>query len=66
MSRIKGKYIALIVVEFDLERVPGMNSLSEIQMPVRNGEFAHAIKEEITELSEGKVTILIGILICMR
>ena len=57
MSRIKGRYVAQIEIDFDIKRVPGMLSLNEMTERLKSGEFANAIREEIVDISEGAVTI---------
>lgn len=57
MSRIKGRYVAQIEIDFDIKRVPGMLSLNEMTERLKSGEFANAIMEEIVDISEGAVTI---------
>lgn len=54
MSRIKGKYVATITIEFDVERVPGMNSIEEIEINMSNDSLAQDLKQFLEDgLGEG-------------
>lgn len=61
MSRIKGKYVAQVEIEFDFERTPYMCPLSESREKICGGWFteqiAHMIEEEI-DLGKVNVTQL--------
>ena len=58
MSKIKGRYVAQIEIDFDIKREPGMLSLNEMTERLKSGEFANAIRGEIADISESPVTII--------
>ncbi len=59
MSKIKGKYVATIIIEFNSERMPGMLPIEEIQKKLSDGSFTEHLKQEISDSSDlGKVQII--------
>ena len=61
MSRIKGKWVGLIEIEFDAERVENMLSLAEIQTNAREylaGDVEEFINDEkVSGAGTAKVTM---------
>lgn len=56
MSRIKGKFVALVECDYDFEKRPGMRSIDEMQKYMRDGILTEAIRKLIDNASEfGKV-----------
>lgn len=48
MKRIKGKYVAQVVLEFDVPREHNMNSLEEIRHSICDGGLTNAIKDSLS------------------
>ena len=58
MSRIKGRYVATVEIDFDTERVPGMVSIEEIQESLRSNKFTEEIHHMIQdEFDFGEVQV---------
>ncbi len=58
MSRIKGRYVATVEVDFDAEREPGMIPIEEIQERFRNNTLTEMIQETLaTGFYYGKVQV---------
>ena len=58
MSRIKGRYVAKVVLEWNVLRKPDMRSLEKIKHTICNGEVTNAIKEYLSGyLEESNVTV---------
>ena len=48
MSRIKGRYVAQVVLEWDVPREHDMNSLEEIRHSICDGDLTNAIKDSLS------------------
>ena len=48
MSRIKGRYVAQVVLEWDVPREHDMNSLEEIRHIICDGDLTNAIKNSLS------------------
>jgi len=58
MSRIKGRYVATVEIDFDAEREPGMVSIEEMQESLRRNKFTEEIHQMIQdEFDFGKVHV---------
>jgi len=58
MSRIKGRYVATVEIDFDAEREPGMVSIEEMQESLRSNKFTEEIHQMIQdEFDFGKVRV---------
>lgn len=58
MSRIKGRYVATVEIDFDAEREPGMVSIEEMQESLRRNKFTEEIHHMIQdEFDFGKVHV---------
>ena len=59
MSKIKGKYVATIIIEINSERTPDMLPIEEIQKKLSDGSFTEMLKQEISDSSDlGKLQII--------
>ena len=47
--RIKGRYVAQIVIEFDYEKEEGMLPFGEIKKKVVDGELTNAIRDVVID-----------------
>lgn len=50
MSRIKGRYVAQVVLEWDVPRERGMNSLEEIRHLICDGDMKNAITRALNNV----------------
>jgi len=58
MSRIKGRYVATVEIDFDTERVPGMVSIEEIQERLRSNTFTEVLRNTLANgIDFGKVQV---------
>ena len=59
MPKIKGRYVATIIIDFNSERMPGMLPIEEIQKKLSDGSFTEMLKQEISDSSDlGKLQII--------
>ena len=59
MSKIKGKYVATIIIEINSERTPDMLPIEEMQKKLSDGSFTEMLKQEISDSSDlGKLQII--------
>lgn len=49
MERIKGRYVAQVVLEFDVPREDGMKSLEEIRHHICDGDMKIALTEILSD-----------------
>ena len=52
MSRIKGRYVAQVVLEWDVPREHDMNSLEEIRHIICDGDLTNEIKDRLSSAVE--------------
>ena len=58
MSRIKGRYVAQVVLEWDVPREHDMNSLEEIRHNICDGDLTNAIKNSLSsDIARCSVTV---------
>ncbi len=57
MSRIKGRYVAQVVLEWDVPWEHDMNSLEEIRHNICDGDMKIAIKEALSYVLDCTVTV---------
>ena len=58
MSRIKGRYVAQVVLEWDVPREHGMNSLEKIRHLICDGDMKNAITRALHDgLCDCTVTV---------
>lgn len=59
MSKIKGKYVATIIIEINSERTPDMLPIEEIQKKLSDGSFTEMLRQEISDSSDlGQLQII--------
>ena len=59
MSKIKGKYVATIIIEINSDRTPDMLPIEEIQKKLSDGSFTEMLRQEISDSSDlGKLQII--------
>ena len=57
--RIKGRYVAQIVIDFDIKKQEGMSPLGELRKTV-DGELANAIRDVVIgEIMDGYGTVTV-------
>lgn len=49
MSRIKGRYVATVEIDFDIERSNGMISIEEIQEKYRRNMFTEMVRQTLAD-----------------
>ena len=60
MSRIKGKFVALLTIEFDMELKPYDRPVEEIKDDMQNGVFADLIRAELEcEVGEDETVVTV-------
>ena len=47
MSRIKGRYVATVEIDFDTERLPGMIPIEEIHEKFRSNTFTEMVRQTL-------------------
>lgn len=58
MSRIKGRYVATVEIDFDFEREPGVISIEEIQERFRRNMFTEMVRQTLADgFGFGKVHV---------
>lgn len=59
MSKIKGKYVATIIIEINSECTPDMLPIEEMQKKLSDGSFTEMLKQEISDSSDlGQIQII--------
>ena len=52
MSKIKGKYVATIIIEINSERTPNMLPIEEMQKKLSDGSFTEMLKQIIQQQAD--------------